>query len=114
MKNHNVYNGGIADVWYSGNKKDLWIEYKFVNIPKRDDTPIDLISGKTPSVSRLQQHWLASRHREGRHVGLLVGSSAGGVWFPGISWGAPLTAGLFRSRIQTRASLASCIRGLVS
>ena len=29
MKNHNEYNGGIADCWYSG-KRDLWIEYKFI------------------------------------------------------------------------------------
>ena len=39
MKNNNPYNGGIADVWYSGSKADLWIEYKFVKLPARDTTP---------------------------------------------------------------------------
>lgn len=114
MKNHNQFNGGIADVWYSGSKKDLWVEYKYLEMPKCDNTKIDLLGGKTPKVSHLQQHWLKSRHAEGRSVGLLVGSSAGGVWFPGISWGLPLTAGMFRSRLQSRPSLASAISALVS
>lgn len=113
MKNHNQFNGGIADVWYSGSKKDLWIEYKFVTVPKRDSSSIDLIGGKMPSVSHLQQQWLKARHTEGRLVGLLVGSKSGGVWFPGVSWEEPLTAGLFRSQLQSRSSLANAICSLI-
>ncbi|MGK3946215.1 hypothetical protein ABK046_48675, partial [Streptomyces caeruleatus] len=80
MKNHNQYNGGIADVWYSGSKADLWIEYKFVKLPARDTTPI------TPGLSELQQLWLRERHSEGRNVGVVVGAKEGGIWLPGISW----------------------------
>lgn len=70
QKNHNPYNGGIADVWYSG-ERDLWVEYKFLVLPKRDTTVIDLVGGKEPSISRLQQEWLHSRHCEGRNVGVI-------------------------------------------
>ena len=72
MKNNNQYNGGIADVWYSG-QLDLWVEYKFITLPARDDTVVDLISGKDPAISALQQNWLRSRSAEGRKVGVIVG-----------------------------------------
>ena len=108
MKNHNQYNGGIADVWYSG-VRDLWVEYKFIVVPKRPDTVIDLITGKNPAISYLQQEWLRSRHAEGRSVGVIVGSKDGGVWFPGLTWDATYPAKKFLSLLQTRKDLAGTI-----
>ena len=103
MKNHNQYNGGIADVWYSGNAADLWIEYKFIVVPKRDDTVI------TPNLSALQQEWLSRRHAEGRNVGVIIGSKLGGVWLPGVSWQQNLTSKIYCSKVVTRAELAATI-----
>ena len=108
MKNHNQYVGGIADVWYSG-VRDLWVEYKFIVVPKRPDTVIDLITGKNPAISYLQQEWLRSRHEEGRSVGVIVGSKDGGVWFPGLTWDATYPAKKFLSLLQTRKDLAGTI-----
>lgn len=108
MKNHNQYIGGIADVWYSG-VRDLWVEYKFIVVPKRPDTVIDLITGKNPAISYLQQEWLRSRHEEGRSVGVIVGSKDGGVWFPGLTWDATYPAKKFLSLLQTRKDLAGTI-----
>ena len=108
MKNHNQYNGGIADVWYSG-VRDLWVEYKFIVVPKRSDTVIDLIAGKAPAISYLQQEWLRSRHGEGRNVGVVVGSKDGGVWLPGLAWERTLTAAAFDGLIRSRADLAKLI-----
>lgn len=113
MKNHNQYNGGIADVWYSGSKRDLWIEYKFVAVPVRDDTEIDLVTGKAPSISYLQQKWLRERHAEGRDIAVIVGSKAGGIWLPGVSWDGTYTAGGFRGHIKTRNELAGFIQNWV-
>jgi len=109
MKNHNQYNGGIPDVWYSGCRADLWIEYKFITVPKRSNTVIDLVGGKNPAISALQKHWLTERHLEGRSVGVIVGSKEGGVWFPHISWDTTMTAQNFRSRLVTRKDLADYI-----
>ena len=108
MKNHNQYVGGVADVWYSG-FLDLWIEYKFIVVPKRDTTVIDLCGGKNPELSALQQDWLMSRHNEGRSVGVIVGSKDGGVWFPGTTWAEPLTASEFRGRLLTRKEIGALI-----
>jgi hypothetical protein len=112
MKNHNEYNGGIADVWYSGTKADLWAEYKFIAVPKRDATVIDLVNGKNPAISYLQQDWLGRRHDEGRQVGVIVGSKDGGVWFPGISWACTYDAHFFRSNLLPRKDLARLLAKL--
>ena len=114
MKNHNEYNGGIADVWYDGPQGDLWVEYKFIVVPKRDDTMIDLVGGKNPIISTLQQQWLADRHRNGRNVAVVVGCKDGGVWYMPCEWTVPITAARFRSLLQSRRLLAAWINGLTS
>lgn len=109
MKNHNQYNGGIADVWYSGPKADLWIEYKFITVPTRDSTTIDLTFGKNPTLSRLQQDWLRSRFIEGRNVWVVVGCKMGGVVFQGTTWEQPITADRFKELTISRATIANAI-----
>ena len=108
MKNHNQYNGGIPDVWYSGPKSDLWIEYKFITVPARDSTVIDF------GLSHLQKEWLSSRHRAGRNIGVIVGCKAGGVWLPGTSWDTTHSAGAFRATTIKRNELALIINSLIS
>lgn len=108
MKNHNMYVGGVPDVWYSA-KSDLWVEYKFIVVPKRDSTEIDLITGKKPEISTLQQGWLTDRHHEGRKVGVIIGCKEGGVWFPDLSWNATYSALYFRERLSSRNELAGVI-----
>jgi len=113
MKNHNMYNGGIADVWYSGTRADLWVEYKFIVTPKRDETVIDITAGKDPALSRLQQDWLKARCKEGRNVGVIVGCKEGGVWLPGLAWVTPLKTVEFKNCLQSRSDLARTILALV-
>lgn len=108
MKNHNQFHGGIPDVWYSGPAADLWIEYKFVALPKRENTLI------TIELSELQKNWITSRDAEGRSVGVIVGSKDGGVWFPGTTWSAEITMLQFRASIESRKTLATRIQGFVS
>lgn len=109
MKNHNVYNAGIADCWYSGVGGDLWIEYKFLVLPKRDSTVIDLVGGKDPALSHLQQAWLTDRHNEGRQVGVVVGCKEGGAWFPGTTWKATYTTEVLRAALVSRQEVAKTI-----
>lgn len=113
VKMHNEYHAGIADVWYDS-KSDMWVEYKFLVLPVRDTTVIDLTGGKNPPLTPLQQEWLTARHHNGRKVGVIVGSKDGGVWFPGTTWKQPLTAGEFRLRLISRKELALLIVDCVS
>lgn len=109
MKNHNEYNGGIADCWYSA-ERDLWIEYKFIVLPKRDDTLIDLQAGKKPSLSALQAAWITARRTEGRNVWLIVGCNEGGVVDPGLTLFDPIRTNEFRGRLFSRSEVAQQIR----
>jgi hypothetical protein len=102
-KMHNPYRGGTADVWYSGKRADLWIEYKYELLPARATTliPIDL--------SALQKLWLARRSNEGRNVAVIVGCQKGGVLFLEETWLTPLRMDEFVRRIVSRKDLANWI-----
>lgn len=108
-KMSNPYRGGTADHWYSG-KQDLWVEWKFIIVPKLDTTMIDLCGGKKPTLSHLQQDWLKSRYNEGRSVLVIVGSAKGGVVYTTpLAWSEPITALSFRKFLQTRKEIAEYI-----
>lgn len=108
QKNHNQFHGGIPDVWYSGPAADLWVEYKFVALPKRENTMVPV------ELSELQKNWIISRAAEGRNVGVIIGSKDGGVWFPGTSWQTGLSSLQFRASIESRKTLAGRIIALVA
>ena len=107
MKNNNIYCAGVPDVWYSGTGGDLWVEYKFVVIPKRPDTVVKV------ELSELQKTWLRDRDAEGRDVGVIVGCAEGGVWFTGLSWDFEFTAEKFRAWVEDRKVLAGRIYSLI-
>ncbi len=67
----NPYRAGIPDVWYSGFKKDLWVEYKYV--PKPPSTLLVL------DLSKQQIRWIKLRKEEGRDVWVIIGMPNGGT-----------------------------------
>ena len=100
MKNHNEFIGGIPDVWYSGNRADLWIEYKYLPITSPRTTVI-------PDLSVKQLYWIQSRQTEGRNVWVIVGCKSGGVIYTELN---DMERGLepqdFLARTMSRKELA--------
>lgn len=84
MKNHNSYLSGPADVWYSGKKADIWVEYKYVAKLPRTISLTD--TKKKYALSALQQEWLRARHQEGRAVYVILGMEDGGILFKDLEW----------------------------
>lgn len=113
MKNHNEYNAGIADCWYSG-KRDLWVEYKWVDLPARASTIIDITAGKKPSLSKLQAEWIEQRRSEGRNVWIVIGSSVGGLMFTHNMEPYPIRADDFTKRCHAKPLVASIIKSFCS
>jgi hypothetical protein len=104
MKNNNLYTSGIWDVWYSGPFRDLWVEYKFIELPKRDDTMIDF------GLSELQKQWGRDREREGRNLAVIVGCKEGGVILRGPSvWEPTMTRERFAGLLVSRKNIAQWI-----
>ena len=103
MKINMPFIGGLPDVWYSGDKDDLWVEYKFLVVPKRDDSPIHI------DLSPLQQRWLGYRFLEGRNVAVIAGCKEGGVFMRGMEWEQTWSTGQFKALIVPRAELAAQI-----
>lgn len=80
-KMHNPYRGGTPDVWYSGNRDDLWVEYKYLKtVPKKAAIDVKKL------LSPLQQKWLIDRYEEGRNVAVIIGTPLGGLIYTGRSW----------------------------
>lgn len=117
MKTHNEYISGPADSWYSGTVRDLWVEWKYIEVPKRPTTVIDLINGSAKvdsAISSLQKEWLKGRHAEGRNVAVGIGCTAGGVLLFGTAWDRTFTSVEFKDLVVHRKVLAERITQFVS
>ena len=91
LKLNNRYANGIPDCYYSGSGRALWNEHKYLRpLPPT----IDLTKHSITSV--LQQRWLEGRHREGRHVAMIVFSDEGHLLLHGLEWQRPITRDEFR------------------
>jgi hypothetical protein len=102
-KMHNLYRGGTFDVWYSGSKSDLWVEYKWIpRVPKRGVV--------VPNLSALQRQWGRGRYREGRNVFVVLGCPDGCVIYtrPAM-WEDGLHAEKFRGLLQSKPAIAAWI-----
>jgi hypothetical protein len=67
----NTMQNGVPDCYFSGPAGDLWVEVKYIKLPKRELTEI------TPKLSDLQLRWLTQRKAEGRNVAVILGSEQG-------------------------------------
>lgn len=73
-KTHNMYRGGIPDVYYDYPGYDLWVEYKYL---ERLPPQLSLCGGNKPPVSQLQRRWIERAAHNGRQVLVVVGVGKG-------------------------------------
>ena len=66
-KIHDTYTGGVPDAFYCGPAGSLWVEYKYIKLPKRKTTVV------TFGLSELQQIWLTKVAYFGQTTILAVG-----------------------------------------
>lgn len=101
-KMNNPYRSGTADVWYSGNRGDLWVEYKYIErIPRSAEI--------LPDLTPRQRRWLNARSDEGRNVAVILGTPTGGVIYRNKDWSAPLSTEQLIERVQAKDELARWI-----
>ena len=99
----NPWRSGTPDVWYSGSKGDMWIEYKYVPyVPKSNEILADL--------SPRQRKWLNDRMSEGRRVAVILGSPDGAVIYVNGEWSKPLSTTQVVERLLSRQAVAEWIR----
>lgn len=102
-KMNNPFRSGTADVWYSGLRGDLWVEYKYIpKIPK--------VAQIVPDLSERQKIWLRERSIEFRQVRVIVGCPEGGVIYRNGEWIQGSSPSDFRARLLSRSALAAEIR----
>lgn len=100
----NPFTSGTPDVWYSGPKGDLWVEYKYLtSLPSLPRTVLK------PALSARQALWLRREHLHGRNVAVILGSPKGAVVFRNLEWEGGISLADFQSRLQSRAQTAQWI-----
>lgn len=82
-KMNNPWRSGTADVWYSGDRGDLWVEYKYIERIPRSEAIL-------PDLTPRQKRWLKARYGEGRNVAVVLGVPRGGVIYRNMDWLRPL------------------------
>lgn len=80
-KMNNPFSSGTADVWYSGNKGDMWVEYKYISVPPKN---AEMFVHK--ELSGPQKLWLGDRYREGRTVIVVLGTPLGAWIYKDLEW----------------------------
>lgn len=101
-KTNNPWRAGTPDVYYSGSKSELWIEYKFLpKIPKSAEI--------LPDLTPRQRRWLNERFNEGRNVAVVLGTPDGGVIYRNKEWMNPLSSTEIEAKLLSRAEIARWI-----
>lgn len=103
-KTHNPYIAGIWDWYYAGGLRTLWVEYKFIKVPKRADTLV------LPALSALQTKFGDSLKPCATERAVIVGCKEGAVIFMDDAWKESITAAQFRLRIISRRELATWLQ----
>ena len=101
-KINDKYAGGVPDAFYAGPARCLFIEYKYVKLPKRDTTLV-----KT-SLSEQQKLWLDRMSGMDKHVALVIGSVLGNIIIDK-NWDYPVTSELFRRHAVSTKAVAQWI-----
>jgi hypothetical protein len=105
---NNPYRGGTPDYFYELHRQ-LWVEYKFIEVPKRAGTIIH------PNLSALQLTWLKRNHANGHGPLVVVGSRQGGIVLRDPrNWTDGFSAGAFVRSVLTKQVIASQILKAVS
>jgi hypothetical protein len=103
-KTHNPYVAGIWDWYYAGGLRTLWVEYKYIDVPKRDDTLV------TPALTPMQVKFGEGLSSCQTALAVVVGCKAGAVIYTDSSWLDAITTAEFRKRIISRRDLAAWLQ----
>jgi len=66
-KIHDTYTGGVPDAYYCGPAGSLWVEYKYIKLPKRESTIV------TYCTTEQQRVWLTKMQKYGQLTTLIIG-----------------------------------------
>lgn len=102
----NPYSRGTPDRYYETENGALWVEYKFIKLPVRENTLIRPCEGLSP----LQRKWLQRAFDNNVNVAVIVGTSKGGAYLNNPpSWDSELPKSVFELMLVPPAALAATI-----
>jgi len=102
-KINDTYAGGVPDAFYAGPACCLFVEYKYVTLPKKETSLV------RTSLSEQQKLWLNRMLAIDKHVAVVIGSPIGGLILLNGLWNSPLTKTQFTKYALTKKEIANWI-----
>jgi len=107
-KINDTYAGGVPDAFYAGPARCLFVEYKYIKLPKRPTTLI------RTGLSEQQKLWLNRMFNLGKPVAVVLGSDQGNIILTNSQWSNSLTADCFKQQAISTKAVASWIESICS
>lgn len=107
-KINDTYAGGVPDAFYAGPARCLFVEYKYIKLPKRPTTLV------RTGLSEQQKLWLNRMLNLGKPVAVVLGSNEGNIILTNSQWSNSLTADCFRQKAVSTKAVASWIEAICS
>lgn len=108
------YAPGVPDCFYEGSQRDLWIEYKYTVMPKRDSTLIKL-TDYNKHMSLNQQKWIKRRYLARGDAWVILGTEQkAGYIFNDLSWKIPISTGDVKAGLLTFKEIAQHINAFIN
>lgn len=98
---------GVADMFYEGDKEDLFVEYKYIpNWEKKRTVPMSQLTIN-------QVNWISRRMNKKRPVAVIIGDAKGRImWIDSTNWKNPIKPVLID--LWTPKQTAQYIRSIVN
>jgi hypothetical protein len=95
-KIHDTFTGGVPDAMYAGPASILFVEYKYLKLPKKETTVI-----KT-GLSALQLQWLDTMLNYDATPAVIIGTAVGGIILTDQEWYKELRLKDFEYALDTK------------
>ena len=95
-KIHDTFTGGVPDAMYAGPASILFVEYKYLKLPKKKTTVI-----KT-GLSALQLQWLDKLYIYNATPAVIIGTPSGGIILTNQEWHKELKLKDFEYALNTK------------
>ena len=101
-KINDKFAGGVPDAFYAGPARCLFVEYKYIKLPKRPTTLV------RTGLSEQQKLWLNRMLTLGKPVAVVLGSNEGHI-ITTKNWDTPVSAEHFRQHAMSTKAVAAQI-----
>ena len=105
-KINDKYAGGVPDAFYAGPARCLFVEFKYVTLPKKETSLV------RTNLSEQQKLWLNRMLAMDKNVAVVIGSDSGGLILSSGAWNSQVTKTTFTKYALSNNKISAWIESL--